>query len=50
MTICKIKLNINMSGNSSKACAHNDIKEFTILKIFNIYIHYNKAPQIIEII
>ncbi|KAE9589176.1 putative ribonuclease H-like domain-containing protein [Lupinus albus] len=39
-----------MSGMFSKACAHNDIKEFTILKLFNIDIHYNKAPRIIEII
>jgi ribonuclease HI len=42
--------NTSLSGNSTSKVSNNSIRDFIILKKFNVTIHHPKAPQIKEVI
>ncbi|CAJ2661751.1 unnamed protein product [Trifolium pratense] len=48
--IAFISSNVVLSGNKTKLLASGSIRDFSILKYFNINIHPPKAPQIKEVI
>ncbi|GAU50508.1 hypothetical protein TSUD_234280 [Trifolium subterraneum] len=49
-TITMIIANTSMSGNNSKKTSSNSIRDFIVLKKFNVIIHHPKAPVLKEIL
>jgi len=50
MAVNMIISNTSLSGNFTTKASNNSIRDFIILKKFNITIHHPKAPQIKEVI
>jgi hypothetical protein len=45
-----ISSNITLAGNNTRSCSTGSIRDFTVLKNFNVIIHPPKAPVIKEIV
>jgi hypothetical protein len=48
--ISMIKANVTLSGNNSRKVSSNSIRDFVLLKQFNVCIHHSSIPLIKEVI